>query len=144
MTEASTTPSQDTRLALAAARSLLERAGIDVSDECLEDSLSTLGWELGDGAYTYEGGMAALVDRALELSRNHTVHGADITIEESVDEAGPRIHLVVANEFEDGNERLPRMFAALSAVEARELGEQLIRQSDEAERVWSEAYSDMD
>lgn len=54
-------------LAQQAAQALIDGNGIPQADG--ENPLSALGWDLGDGAFTYESGMAALVSKALEIDR---------------------------------------------------------------------------
>lgn len=54
-------------LAQEAAQALID--GSDVEQMPGENPLSALGSDLGEGAFTYEAGMAALVGKALELDR---------------------------------------------------------------------------
>lgn len=54
-------------LAREAAQALIDTNHIQQAEG--ENPLSALGWDLGDGAFTYESGMTALVNTAVELDR---------------------------------------------------------------------------
>jgi len=58
----------DYRLAQEAAQMLID--GNDIPQTSTENPLSALGWDLGDGAFTYEAGLTALVGRAVQLDRS--------------------------------------------------------------------------